>query len=66
MNVAHIRNHPAINPAATSTGTDVVLAQIYVDNIRTVPQMSSQTLFENLNFKRNITAKLMAMPTSWA
>ena len=35
-NVAHMRNHPATKQVATNRGTEVVLAQMKVEAIRTM------------------------------
>ncbi len=65
-NVACIRNHPAIKQVATRTGTEVVSAQIIVASRITIHDAISCIRVENLNFMRNITAKLIDIPISEA
>ena len=64
--VACMRNHPATKHVATSSGTHVVCAQMMLAAMSTAPAAMSCVRLVKRNFMRNITAKLMAMPTSEA
>ena len=62
-NVACILNQPATKQVPTSRGTLVVWAHITLAAISTAADTSNCNRVENLNFIRNMTAKLMARPT---
>lgn len=65
-NVAHIRNHPAMNEAATIKATDSVMVHNAEHAIIAVRHIMNPVRAENLNFNRNITQKLIDIPTSCA
>ncbi len=65
-NVACILNQPATKQVATSSGTESVVAHIQLAAMSTMQAESSWMRLEKRNLMRNITAKLMAMPTSEA
>lgn len=65
-NVACILNHPATRQVVTKTGTLVVEAHMILAAISTKADTRSWVRVENLNFTRNITAKLIDMPISKA
>lgn len=64
--VAHIRNHPARKQAQTSTGTESVTAQTKLATISALQHIRRPIRLEKRNLRRNMTAKLMDMPTSIA
>ena len=65
-NVACMRKKPAMKQVNTNTGTEVVWAQIRVEASNTAPHTSRLVRLENRNLMRNITQKLIAMPTKEA
>lgn len=65
-NVAHILNHPAKKQVVTSTGTEDVWAQIILAAIKAMQHIDNATRLEYRNFSRNMTAKFIDIPISWA